>query len=164
MPMKTIHLPKQLFPILLIALILLSGTALFASPVFAVSCYDDNTGNYVGESPCAPGSSSVESGGGNAGGEITTFTDLLNRINTILNIIVPFLVGLGVFVIIYGVFGYIQHSADEEKRREAKLFVVWGVVGVFIMVSIWGFVSILVNTFPLKRSAPKVESVFPGAN
>ena len=95
------------------------------------------------------------------GGAISTLDGFITRLNDILNTLVPFIVGLAVFVIIYGIFGYIRHSADEEKRTEAKLFVLWGVIGVFIMVSIWGFVSILVNTFVLNKNAPTVQSIFP---
>lgn len=111
----------------------------------------------------------IEPGGDGSGdidltgdiGPITTFSGLLTHIVAILNVVVPFLVALAVFVIMWGVFGYIRHSAEEEKRAEAKMFVVWGVVGVFIMVSIWGFINILVNTLPLHKKPPKVESVFP---
>lgn len=101
---------------------------------------------------------------GNVGGgsdQITTLGGFLDLVNDILNATVPFLIGLGVFVIIYGVFGYITHSADEEKRAEARQFVLWGIIGVFIMLSIWGLISVLTNTFFLDTNAPSVDSIFP---
>jgi len=100
---------------------------------------------------------------GDNNGEITSIQGLLSRINALLNTIVPFIVGLAVFVIIWGVFQYVTRAGDEEKRAEAKLFVVWGVVFVFIMVSIWGLVNILVNTFELRKSPVPVGSVFPSS-
>lgn len=106
----------------------------------------------------------VACGNRNFGGgsdQITTFAGLLNRVNDILNATVPFLIGLGVFVIIYGVFGYITHSADEEKRAEARQFVLWGIIGVCIMLSIWGLISVLTNTFVLDTYAPAVDTIFP---
>jgi uncharacterized membrane protein YidH (DUF202 family) len=78
--------------------------------------------------------------------------DLISQFNTILNYIVPFLIGLAVFIIIYGIFGYISQAADEEKRKEAKDFIMWGVIGVVVMLSVWGLVSVLVNTFNLDSS------------
>ncbi|MDO8619852.1 MAG: hypothetical protein Q7R64_00690 [bacterium] len=145
------------------------GMSVFIPSAFASHCFDAQTGSYEtlqhtasGDCPSGtddPGASSSFSD--DESGQITTFGGLLNQINSLLNAIVPVLVGLGVFVIIYGVFGYIQHSADEEKRDEAKKFIVWGVVGVFIMVSIWGFVNILINSFDLKKTPVQVESVFP---
>ncbi len=78
--------------------------------------------------------------------------DFYNRINSIINLTIPFLVGIAVLVIIWGIFNYIAGAGDEEKRATAKQFVIWGVIGVFIMLSIWGLVSILVNTFDFKRT------------
>lgn len=77
--------------------------------------------------------------------------DLFNQINTVINAIIPFLVGLAVLIIIWGVFNYIAGAGDEEKRAQAKQYIVWGVVGVFIMLSVWGLVNVLVNSFALRK-------------
>ncbi len=78
--------------------------------------------------------------------------DLMNQINAVINAIIPFLVGLAVLVIIWGVWSYISGAGDEEKRAQAKQFIVWGVVGVFLMLSVWGLVNILVNSFDFKKT------------
>ncbi len=94
----------------------------------------------------------------------------LAKIQGILDNIVPFIVGLAVFVIIWGIFTYITQASNEEKREEAKKYILWGVVGVFMMLSIWGFVNILLNTFSLDNqinsdTIPKVpQLVMPGGN
>lgn len=77
--------------------------------------------------------------------------DLINQLNTVINTIIPFLVGLAVLIVIWGVFNYISGAGDEEKRAQAKQYIVWGVVGVFIMLSIWGLVNVLVNSFALRK-------------
>ena len=74
--------------------------------------------------------------------------------NNVLNTIVPFIVGLAVLVIIWGIFGYISKAGEEEKRTEARMFIVRGVVGVFLMLSVWGLVNILDNSFNLSKTAP----------
>lgn len=78
---------------------------------------------------------------------VTDVTSLVMVLEIIMNAVVPFLVGLAVLLIIYGIVGYISKADDEEKRTEAKNFIVWGIIGVFVMVSVWGLVNILVNTF-----------------
>ena len=78
--------------------------------------------------------------------------NLIGQINAVINTIIPFLVGLAVLIIIWGVFNYISGAGDEEKRAQAKQYIVWGVVGVFIMLSIWGLVNVLVNSFDLKKT------------
>ena len=88
---------------------------------------------------------------GGAGETADSLVDLFNKINALINAFIPFLVGIAVLIIIWGVFNYIAGAGDEEKRAQAKSFIVWGVVGVFIMLSIWGLVSILVNSIELRR-------------
>jgi len=83
----------------------------------------------------------------------TNITSLLTRLSSIINIIIPFIVGLAVLVIIWGVFNFIIGAGDEEKRAQAKSYIIWGVIGVFIMLSIWGLVNVLVNSFQFD-SAP----------
>jgi len=85
---------------------------------------------------------------------VDTYTDLLTRLNGIINLIVPVILGLAVLVIIWGVFNYIVGAGDEEKRAQAKTYIIWGVIGIFIMLSVWGLVNILVNTFDLGNTAP----------
>lgn len=87
-----------------------------------------------------------------AGQDLNNIQDFFNRINSIINLTIPFLVGIAVLIIIWGIFNYIAGAGDEEKRASAKQFVIWGVIGIFIMLSIWGLVSILVNTFDFKRT------------
>jgi hypothetical protein len=87
----------------------------------------------------------------------TTFTisGLLTRAEGILNLIIPFIIGLAVVAILWGIFLYVTKAAEEEKRAEARLYIVWGVVAVFSMLSLWGFVNILVNTFDLQTTFDK---------
>lgn len=76
-------------------------------------------------------------------------------INTVIRPIVPLLVGLAVLFFIYGVFKYI-FAGGGEKKEEGKNFMVWGIVGLFVMVSVWGIVAVLVNTFNLDTSKTTV--------
>ncbi len=91
----------------------------------------------------------------------------LGKISGLLDSVVPFIVGLAVFVIIWGIFTYITQASNEEKREEAKKYILWGVVGVFMMLSVWGFVNILLNTFSLDNqidsdTIPKVPELDGG--
>ena len=93
-----------------------------------------------------------------------TVSTFLGQIQVILDSVVPFIVGLAVFIVIWGIFNYITHAADEEKRAQAKQYIIWGVVGVFCMLSVWGFVNILYNSFSLDRKIdpdqiPKVPKI-----
>lgn len=98
-----------------------------------------------------------------------TIAGFLAQLGRILNAAIPFIIGLAVFVIIWGIFTYIAHTAEEEKRAEARQFIVWGIIGVFFMISIWGFVNILIGTFNLDKvikegDIPKVPKLCPSAD
>ena len=85
--------------------------------------------------------------------------NLIAQVNAIINTIIPFLVGIAVLIIIWGVFNYISGAGDEEKRAQAKQYIVWGVVGVFIMLSVWGLVNVLVNSFALRKGPLDTEQL-----
>ena len=84
----------------------------------------------------------------------TTVIDLITRINLIGSYVLPFLIGIGFFILIFGIVGYIRQGDNEEKRAEGRMFIIWGIVSIFVMLSIWGFVNILVNTFNLENTLP----------
>ncbi len=62
------------------------------------------------------------------------------------------------------VFKYAVAGGEDDKSI-AKTHIIWGVIGLFIMVSIWGLVSILRHTFDLGgNSTPFAQDAFPGDN
>jgi hypothetical protein len=46
------------------------------------------------------------------GGTLTNISSVVARISNIINLFIPFLIALAVFLIIYGIFGYISQAAD----------------------------------------------------
>lgn len=86
------------------------------------------------------------------------FKEVVNNIfiGGILKPLVPLLIGLGVVVFIYGVL-ILMFSEGGEKKEEGKQYMLWGIIGIFVMVSVWGLVNILKGTFGLNESVPKVE-------
>lgn len=118
------------------------------------------SGNANLDSNIAPGARTQ--GYGNQAGEssapLTRISAVVRRLQLIINLLIPFLVGLAVLAIIWGLVGYIINAANEERRKEARQFITWGILGVFIMLSIWGLVNILVNSLPLDN---RFEYTFP---
>lgn len=52
----------------------------------------------------------------------------------------------------YGVIEYLINPADESKRSKGKEYVLWGLVGLTIMFSVYGLIGILQNSFGLEDS------------
>ena len=60
---------------------------------------------------------------------------------------------LATFYFLWGVFKYIVNYENEGKRQESREFMMYGVIALFVMASVWGLVKILENTFGLGSGA-----------
>ena len=68
-------------------------------------------------------------------------------INTINNILVPVLFAIAFIVFIYGVFKtFILGAGSDDAKESGKNLMLWGLIGFFVMVSVWGLVNILTGT------------------
>jgi len=73
------------------------------------------------------------------------FAFILRIINSV---IVPLIFALAFLAFIWGIVqGFILNADNDEKRKEAKKFAIYGIVGFFLMLSVWGLVGMLTNTF-----------------
>ncbi len=79
----------------------------------------------------------------------TTFTSIVQDARNILNILLPVLMMVAVVVFLWGVVKYITSSGDEEKRKEAKGYIIYGLIGIFVMVALWGIVTVVASTLGL---------------
>jgi uncharacterized membrane protein len=67
--------------------------------------------------------------------------------NQIVTPLIAFLVGIALLVIIMGVVKYIAKGDQPEERKKGAAYMAYGIVGIFVMLSVWGLVKILTNTF-----------------
>jgi len=73
--------------------------------------------------------------------------DIKSIINSVL---VPVLIAIAFIVFIWGVYKYfILGAAEEKSREEGRQFVMWGIIGFVIILSIWSLVTILASTVGL---------------
>ena len=81
-------------------------------------------------------------------------------INTIVpkivtNIIAPlvqFIFALAVIVFIWGLFGFFKSGDDVAAREQGKMHILWGTVGIAIMVSVYGIIRFVASS--VGQSAP----------
>jgi len=93
---------------------------------------------------------------GNYDGGSGGLWNLFSIIMDILSHVVIILVALAVVFFLYGILKYIGSGDDEESRGKSKNVMIYGIIGLFVMVSFWGIVNILINTFELD-TAPYVN-------
>jgi hypothetical protein len=87
-------------------------------------------------------------GGGGCEYEITSIALVFHLFGCILAAaVLPMLVTLSVVVFIIGILKYIAGADEAAKREEGRKFMIYGIVALFVMVSIWGLVGIIKGTF-----------------
>ncbi len=93
----------------------------------------------------------------------TTFTQfVVFFVDEILNKLVIVIIGLATVYFLWGVAKYILHSDDPKTREEGRDMMIYGIIAIFVMVSIWGFVNLLDNTFRLDNSTlPRAQDFLP---
>lgn len=68
-------------------------------------------------------------------------------INLINNVFVPVLFAVAFLVFLWGAFdAFILGANNEEKKDHGKNLMLWGLIGFFVMVSVWGLVNILTGS------------------
>lgn len=83
---------------------------------------------------------------------------LITKVNSILKSILPIIVSVAVIYFVYQVLMY-TISGDEEKKKVAKGGMIYGIIGLFVMVSIWGLVGILSGTFNFTATTPSLPGL-----
>lgn len=92
---------------------------------------------------------------------IKDFKQLADRaVNTIIGPVVPLLIGLAVLVFLYGVLIF-TFSEGGTKKEEGKQYMIWGIIGLFVMVSVWGLVAVLQGTFNLDNKTQNIKMEIP---
>jgi uncharacterized membrane protein YidH (DUF202 family) len=65
----------------------------------------------------------------------------------ILNPLIEFLFAVAVVIFLYGVLEFIMNQENEEKKTTGKNHMIWGVVGITIMLGVWAILHFVVDTF-----------------
>ena len=64
----------------------------------------------------------------------------------ILNPFIAFLLVLALVWFLYGVYKFISNYDDQTARTEGKSHMLWGVIGMAIMISVYGLLSVVKET------------------
>ncbi|MEI7513414.1 MAG: hypothetical protein WCJ74_02210 [bacterium] len=67
-------------------------------------------------------------------------------VTNIVNPIIYFLFAVALMYFLYGIIVFIMNADDEEARKTGKKHIFWGMVGLFIMVSVYGILGIVLGT------------------
>lgn len=72
-----------------------------------------------------------------------TFQIIANIKSYIFYPIIGFMFAIAVVMFIYGIVEYMLGAENPEKRDAGKKHMIWGVVGMFVMLSAYGIMNVL---------------------
>lgn len=77
-----------------------------------------------------------------------TLKDLITSlIGSIINPLLAVVFALALVIFLWGVLKFIQSADDSKKRDEAKNNILWGLIALVVMVSVYSLVNVLLATF-----------------
>jgi hypothetical protein len=86
--------------------------------------------------------------------------DVLCYVTRLINdSVIPFIFAVATVFFVWGAIKFFILNADEEAQRDqGRQFMIWGVVALAVMLSVWGLVGILTSTFGVDGSVlPQVK-------
>jgi hypothetical protein len=78
----------------------------------------------------------------------------------IVNQLITLLVSLAIALFFYGIIKSMLSAGDPKARKEGINIMIYGIVALFVMVSLWGLVAILQNTFGVSGFGGQAQ-IFP---
>ncbi len=94
-----------------------------------------------------------------------TLTDTLVFASQFLNGVIGLFITLAIVVFFWGLIKYLWSMGSEDAHEGLKIMF-WGVIAIFVMVSIWGIIRLLQNTLKVSSTDPIIPKgvvVNPGS-
>ncbi|MCR4306785.1 MAG: pilin [Candidatus Yonathbacteria bacterium] len=76
-----------------------------------------------------------------------TVQTVIATVSNILNLVIPIVITLAVIYFFWGLAKYILNADNEEARTEGRSIMIYGIIALFVMVSVWGLIGLVGNTF-----------------
>ena len=94
--------------------------------------------------------------------DTSNVTLIVQNIQNVLNIVITIVFILAIVVFGWGVVKYVTAANNPEKEKEARSFLWWGVIGIFVLAAVFGLVQFVAKYFGVGRNQgtiniPKVQ-------
>ncbi len=83
---------------------------------------------------------------------VKTVNDVLTSTLNAMNIIIKIMFALAVVVFGWGIIQYMTAGGDEDKIKQGKQHILWGIIGMALLFGIWGFAKFVANYFGVTGS------------
>lgn len=74
---------------------------------------------------------------------MNSFQDLISAGNNMIDSLIFVFVALALLVFFWGLVKFITKAGDEKSVEEGRNTMVWGLIALFVMISVWGIVNLM---------------------
>ena len=75
--------------------------------------------------------------------------DFVIAVGDIVNKLVPLLIAIALVVFFWGLVRYVWRSGGGEGAKEGRDLMIWGLIALFVMVSVWGIIKLAQNALDI---------------
>ena len=87
---------------------------------------------------------------------------LVSSIGRVVDLTLPIVVALALLGFFWGLVKFIFAQGNEESKADAKKIMLWGLIALFVMVSVWGLVGFIGNAFDIQQGETITVPRVPG--
>ena len=107
-----------------------------------------------------------------AAGPLSGLRDLIKAVGGLINLLIPIVFGLAMIYFFWGGAQFILNSGEEKTRNEGKQKMLWGIIVLFVMFSIYGIIRTIGDSIgirvqtgvPTGQDIPLINPLNPPAN
>lgn len=88
---------------------------------------------------------------------VDTFVYNVDRM--IINPIIYVLFALAILIFLYGVLEFLMNQANDEKKTDGKQHMIWGIVGITIMLGVWTILGFVLSSLGINYINPEQGTV-----
>lgn len=89
----------------------------------------------------------------NPGGspDLNNLQRLLSSIGRLVELALPIVVGLALLGFFWGLMKFVFAAGNEDAKEQGRRIMIWGVIALFVMVSVWGLVGFIGSALGIGR-------------
>lgn len=96
--------------------------------------------------------------------QLNNVENLMRAFGRLVDLALPIVVGIALLGFFWGLVEFIFAAGDAEKKDKGKTHMIWGLVALFVMVSVWGLVRFIGQAFNIEQGTgsgqiPRVEGL-----
>lgn len=84
---------------------------------------------------------------------------LVTSISSLLNRVIPLLFAIAIIILFWGIIKFVRSAGDPKLAAEGKSIMIYGVIALAVMVSIYGLINWLGDAAGLNNTTPNLPVI-----